>query len=287
MVTWFSRLARAALLVACVWQLPQYAAAQSQPSESSLLQSNDYNAVLRAAEADFQAQKFAESRVLFVRAHALQPSALTLRGLGSVSFMLEAYDDAVVHLEQALASTVRPLDGELRKETRALLERAYGFVGRYMVGLTPARAQLWVDQVQTALRTGDRLLLSVGQHALEARASGYELGVRKLEVTGGEDMGLSFELVPATAIATPAQAAQSVASLDRDSRRGAMPEAERQPGRPLYKNPWLWAGVGLALAAAAVTVSVLATRDRTSVGAVSASPNTPLGGTILAPLRSR
>ena len=287
MFTWLSRLAQAALLIACVWQTSQLAAAQHEPGAARLLQSDDYGAVLRAAESAFQAQNFAESRALYVRAHTLEPSARTLRGIGSASFALQTYDDAVVHLEQALASTARPLDGELRKETRTLLERAYGFVGRYMVGLTPASAQVWVDEVQTALRTRDRLLLSIGGHAVEARAPGYEMERRSIEVVGGEDVELSFALMSSHAVATPAQAAQTVASDGADSNKRTLPDVEHEPGRPLYKNPWLWTGVGVVVAAIVVTVGVLAARDGTRVGAVSSSPNTPLGGTISAPLRSR
>lgn len=102
--------------------------------------SSECTAIIREALAEFDDGNFPESRALLLRAHALQPSARTLRGLGISAFALRQYEDATLKLEEALASTVKPLDGKLRADTESWLQRAYGFVGRYLLGMEPSRA---------------------------------------------------------------------------------------------------------------------------------------------------
>jgi hypothetical protein len=66
----------------------------------------------------------ARAREELRRAHAIFPNARTLRGLGMVEFELRSYVQSVQLLEQALAASVKPLDGKLRTDTEALLARA-------------------------------------------------------------------------------------------------------------------------------------------------------------------
>jgi hypothetical protein len=213
-----------------------------------------------------------------LRAHELQPSARTLRGLGVAAFALREYEDATLKLEEALASTVKALDGQLRQETQDLLERAYGFVGRYELGLSPLHALILVDGAETDLHHGDRMLLSIGRHALEARAPGYESDRRTVDVAGGENTGLSFSatLLPPTpsvapgpvVVATPLEAARAATLAP-----APIMASPRSDTPPLYKNAWLWAGVGTAVVIVVVAVSVAATRDRSSIAAVDPTSN--------------
>ncbi|MDB4975212.1 MAG: hypothetical protein JWN48_3553 [Myxococcaceae bacterium] len=267
--------------LACFTPQPSSAQAVALP----LVASSDYSAVIREALQEFEDNHFAEARALFARAHELQPSARTWRGLGLSAFELRDYEDAVISLEQALVSSERPLDGELRTEASTLLERAYGFVGRFVIGMAPPTAQLVVDDVETGLRPADRLLLSIGRHRLEARAPAYEPDRRSVDVTGGENTGLSFTLVPLPApvlVATPSEAAAAVAMPPLDT-RGGQPAREQGPERPLYRNPWLWAGVSAAAVAIAVVIGVAAAHDKTALEGVSSTRNTPANGVITLP----
>jgi hypothetical protein len=261
-------------LLAALWF-----AVSSPTSAQSASDSRDYNMLVREALAEFDDGNFPESRALFLRAHELQPSARTLRGLGVAAFALREYEDATRKLEEALASTVKPLDGQLRQETQNLLERAYGFVGRYELGLSPLHALILVDGAETDLHHGDRLLLSIGRHTLEARAPGYESDRRTVDVAGGENTGLSFSATllppapivapaPVVVVATPLEAARAATPVPAPIM--ASPRSDRPP---LYKNPWLWAGVGTAVVIVVVAVSVAATRDRSSIAAVDPTSN--------------
>ena len=106
--------------------------------------SEAYEGLVTRAVAEFEARNFAEARALFLQAHELRPTARTLRGIGVTEFELRNYVDSVARLEEALASKVRPLEGELRAQTEASLERARAFVGRIDVKVTPKDASVRV-----------------------------------------------------------------------------------------------------------------------------------------------
>jgi hypothetical protein len=136
------------------------AAAQAPERRSS--SADDYNALVQEAVREFDARNYEEARALFLRAHALRPSARTLRAIGATAFELRDYVSAARNLEQALDSKERPLEGDLLEESKALLARSYGFLGRYSVLVEPAEATLFVDGVESEIRSGQRLVLSIG-----------------------------------------------------------------------------------------------------------------------------
>ena len=166
--------------------LPQLAFAQAEPP--------GYREAIDEAIAEYAAARYPEARALFTRAHALQPSARTLRGLGMTEFELRNYVEADRMLQEALTSAVRPLDGELRTATEALLARARGFIGRFAVSLTPPELQLTVDGAPARIEADRTLALTVGDHALHAKADGYVPISHTLRVNGGESLALNIAL---------------------------------------------------------------------------------------------
>jgi hypothetical protein len=240
---------------------------------------SDYNAIIKEAVAEFEDGNAAEARALFLRAHELQPSARTLRGLGISAFELREYEDSIAKLEQSLYSTVKPLEGAMRLETEQLLHRAYGFVGRYRLALSPPSAVVSVDGVETALRQGSRLMLAIGRYSMEARAPGHETDRRALDVSGGENTGLSFTLR-----ALPDQTTSPRAVARASEPAGpTFTVQEKSTPRPLYRNPWLWAGVGTAVAVVVVAIGVSASRDRSELGEPITTTRTLPDGVIEVP----
>ena len=153
-----------------------------------------YEALVTRAVAEFEARNFAEARALFLQAHALQPTARTLRGIGVTEFELRNYVDSVMRLEEALASKVRPLEGELRGQTEAALERARAFVGRIDVKVRPkaASVRVLVDGVPVEKAPEESVTLAVGEHVLQVQAPGYEEEKRTLSVKSGEPHACSW-----------------------------------------------------------------------------------------------
>jgi hypothetical protein len=196
-------------------------------------QSAAYTDAIQLGVTEFEQRNFAEARAHFTRAHALSPSARTLRGLGMAEFELKNYGESTTYLEQALSSTVRPLEGDMRDATENLLRLARGYVTRLALQLTPASASVVVDGVATRLALDGSLLLDVGDHVLEVSAPGHMSERRQIKAHGGDEARLSIGLRP---LAGP-----------RDA-------AGRE--RKLYRNPWLWTAVGVVVVGAATGTAV-------------------------------
>lgn len=213
-----------------------------------------YRETVDEAVQEFGTGHFEESRALFARAHALYANARTHRGLGLAAFELRDYSDAIQHLEAALRSTVKPLTEDLRGDTQRLLSRANNFVARVLVDAKPSSATIILDGLPVQLAKGQPLVLQIGDHTLELRATGYLSETRRLNIRGGEQPTLTIVLAQAET--------SKPAPLDA-------PRADGEPKR-LYKNPWLWLGVGVVLAGTAAGVAYATTRD---------AERTPYGGT--------
>jgi hypothetical protein len=234
----------------------------------------DYRALVSEALAEFDSGHFAEARALFLHAHAINPSARTLRGLGLSSFELREYRASIEYLEQALASQINPLQGELRTGTEQILRRAYAFVGRFTPRLEPAHARLRIDGVP--LGSVPSVLLDIGMHVVAADAQGYLSETRNLQVMGGEDMLLMMSLPPVPGPIAAAPAGLPAVSLPQtgeiepstfavsSSASGLQAQGRHDDGtrRPLYRNPWLWSGVAVAVVAAVVVGSVVGANNK-------------------------
>ncbi|MDB4988307.1 MAG: hypothetical protein JWN04_3485 [Myxococcaceae bacterium] len=192
---------------------------------------------------------FSEAHAMFLRAHALFPSARTLRGLSLSEFELRTYTESIRHAEESLASPVRPLDAALREEMQQLAERARGYVTQLDLTIRPADARAELDGVLTDTTRGP-LLLNAGEHTLDLSAEGYQRQQRRVSALGGDAQRLLVVLEPQPRVS----------------------DSAHDDSHALRKNPWLWTGVGVVLAAAAVTVAVLATRSHGSTAP-------PYGGT--------
>ncbi len=237
----FVRLVLATL--ALLFTLPPIGSRAQEPKspEATETEPSGYRALIAAALSEYEVGHYEESQALMLRAHALFPNARTLRGLGMVQFELREYADSVRYLEQALASELRPLEGALREQTQALLERARSFTAQVSVEVIPRHAELRVDGLPAQANTP--FLLNVGDHVVEAQAEQHLPERRSLRVVGGEAQRV--QLVLQSLLAT---------QPERGSARAAR--------RAWYKSPWLWVSIGVAVAASAASATTLAlTRD--------------------------
>jgi hypothetical protein len=276
------------LRLACALCCAAYLMCGSPFARAEAPDAPEYRALVTEALAEFDSGHFAEARALFLHAHALNPSARTLRGLGLSSFELREYRASIEYLEQALASQVNPLQGELRTGTEQILRRAYGFVGRFTPRLEPTHARLRVDGVP--LGSLPSVLLEIGMHVVTAEAQGYLSETRNLQVMGGEDTVLMMSLpavpgamggvpapLPAVSLPSANEGEASPLALSTAS-SGPPPQGQADDGTrpPLYKNAWLWSGVAVAVVAAVVVGSVVAANnngDKTKVADPTSSGN--------------
>lgn len=252
-----------ALLFALMAGVPGLATVRAQ-SPAQVPHDDDppgYRATVAEGLREFDAHNYQEARSLFLRSHALSPSARTHRALGLVEFELRNYVDSIHHLRAALDSPEKPLSEVQYRETADVLARAQAFVGRFRVRTSPASAKLWLDGSQLQLRADEPLLIAMGEHSLECKAAGHLQKQQRLSIKGGEIGDLSFELVPVT---EPTGAAASSAGGS---------------ARAWYKNGWLWAAVGIVVVgAAAGGTSYALLRDDKSPKPIGGTTSTVLAG---------
>ena len=93
--------------------------------------SSEYEVALSEALEAHARGDYGQARIFMERAHSLDPSARTLRGLGIVAFAQGRHPEAIRFLDASLASHVKPLPPELTSGVVELLTHAWGQVGRY------------------------------------------------------------------------------------------------------------------------------------------------------------
>jgi tetratricopeptide (TPR) repeat protein len=221
-------------------------------------ETSEYTEAVHLGLAEFEEKNFLEARVHFARAHALYPNARTLRALGMVHFELKNYVESAQFLQEALNANERPLEADKRDKTEKLLARALGYIARLTLDIEP-ETQVVVDGKSTSLSSGSELVLGVGEHELEFRASGRMTDKRTLKVQGGEHETLRVQL--AAVSSNPG----AISSKSEDV----------APGRPVYKSPWLWTAIGVVVVGAATATAVLLTRNNTTK---TAEPYAGTGG---------
>ena len=207
-----------------------------------------YSALIDEALSEHAAGNFEEARTLFAKAHAIFPNARTLRGMGMMEFELRDYAASSSHLEQALASQIRALNGELRDSTTKLLARAQTFVGRIALTVEPAGARVLLDGAELSLEDGHPLVLNLGEHTLDVRAEGFTRETRTITVRGGEAQALRV------ALASLDGGSDSVGVADEGA---AGERASTGPGA----LPWVLVGGGGALIVGGVVLLALARSD--------------------------
>lgn len=161
-----------------------------------------YRAAIRDALAEYDARHFEEARILFRRAHEIDPNARTLRGIGMASFELRDYVAAVHALSTALIETRKPLTLEQRAHAEGLLERSRLFIDTYTLKMTPPDARLLIDGRAPESEADGTLLLGFGTHTVEATRDGYVLRSFPISVRGGErkDLVITLERKPSTTV---------------------------------------------------------------------------------------
>ncbi|MGD8863407.1 MAG: hypothetical protein PVI30_25560 [Myxococcales bacterium] len=180
---------------------------------------DDYDRVVLEALAAYRAGEWAAARAGFERAHALRPTARTLRTIGMAAFNQGEMLTALTHLQASLEDDRRPLTAEQRKEVSRLIRRAGRAVGRLRLDVHPEQARVEVDGLEPTRLSDGHLLLEPGRHELVVRAEAHETHRQHLRVAAGDRATLEVRLervAPAPVVlpvAAPASGAPSVARV--------------------------------------------------------------------------
>lgn len=176
--------------------VPALTAHRARADGQAANESTEYRTAIDSALEEYRVGHFEEARGLFEHAHALDPSARTLRGLGMVEFELRHYVRASALLESALMDARKPLPPSQRTMVEELLTRTRHFVARYQLEVVPEVANLGVelDGVPVELGAERRITVSAGEHKLSVIAPGHLLRELRLDAKGGEERTLRVVL---------------------------------------------------------------------------------------------
>jgi hypothetical protein len=228
------------LLISAVLQLT---AAASAAAEEAPVDDAAYSRSIESALREYDLAHWSESRAFFAQAHALRPSARTLRGLTQAAFALRDYVAAIEYATQAVVNTTHPLTEELRLQMLALREDGRRLVAHVQLLSAPKAASVRVDKSNVALDPDGSLLLNPGTHRLLVQAQGFRAATRILQVESGETYTWDISLDPAE------EAGPSTAE------RGA------RASQPASNAPWMLMGVSGAVAAAGAVLVALSASD--------------------------
>lgn len=153
-----------------------------------------YRNLIKDGLAEYDAFRFEEARSLFLRAHAMSPSARTHRAIGMTCFELRDYVCAVRNLSTALKDERRPLSPDQRKHAEDLLGRSQMFVDVFTLAIAPDSTRVLVDGAAMELERDGTLLLDAGGHTLEASAPGMTNRSFPVSVKGGQHRELAISL---------------------------------------------------------------------------------------------
>jgi hypothetical protein len=190
---------------------------------------SDYDQALEAALAAHARGDFTSARASMERAHALSPSARTLRGLAIIAHAQGRHDEAVVWCDAALSSGVQALTPTLRESVEELSARSLQLVAQLRLSLTPVDATVQIDGEQPRRRPDSTVLLPPGAHRLRASAPGFVPYEAALEAQAG-----AVEVVEVTLAAAP-DAAPRRAELMADPQIASMEMAAK--ARPSFEPP--------------------------------------------------
>jgi Tetratricopeptide repeat/PEGA domain len=238
-------------------------AASAQAAASSK-EDATYDSLIDNALSEYRLGHWVEAKAYFSQAHALQPNARTLRGLGLVCYELRNYVEAIEYFQQSLASQTRPLTDSMREGVSQLLRDAERFVSRVDVEITPPDATLTLDGRVVERNAQGQILIDAGSHELTVEAAGYEGATRNLTTDGGETMRVKLALHP-----VPGAVAEAPPPTPTDSQPFAA-GASTDSGSDAVA-PWIVvAGGGVVLVTGSVLLGV-ALSDKSDI------ENTPQG----------
>jgi hypothetical protein len=222
---------------------PARASAQAGRDEGA------YKELVEQALSEFKHKNWPEARVLFMRAHELNPNARTLRGMGVVSYEMRDYLNAAVNLRAALEDRRQPLTDAQRKECEGLLTRARTYVGVFTLKLDPLDAHVLLDGAEITRDDEGHVLLPFGEHTISARAPGRLEASTRLTVQGSERGEITLTLpsdapTPALAVAAAPAPAAVAAAQESAAPRPAPAAAPRDDGFVGHGLKYTWVALG-------------------------------------------
>jgi hypothetical protein len=207
-----------------------------------------YRELIRKAVQEYELGNWAEAKLFFADAHALNPNARTMRGLGLVAYALRNYVEAQTWFQQALDSQLEPLPEKLRIEVSEYLRLSEHFLAHLRVNVDPLAAEIRLDDKPLdpqAMAGGGGATVNPGPHELMISLDGYETLRRHLDLDAAANIELSLRLHSLQPAPPPPQAIPVAALIPPPEPK----KPAKEPEAP-FIGGWLVAGGSAAVAIA-------------------------------------
>jgi hypothetical protein len=202
--------------------------------------SDEYTQLVTSAVAAFDAGRFEAAHELMARAHRLNPSARTLRGMGLAAFQAQHYALAGLDFERALAEKRQPLTYEQRDEVERLQAETNLQTARYRLNGERPGSVMLIDDEPPMMDGAGFLVLDTGDHELSLRPSGGDERTLTIHAEGGKWWVLDLATLRVTADtsrpnpwASAARLQPTAAPVGAHVVRVAPPSPAARPTRPV------------------------------------------------------
>lgn len=210
----------------------------------------EYKMLTASAVEEHSMGHYIEARALFAKAHAIEPNARTLWGMGTAAFEGRQYVDAIELLKASLNDTRKPLTSAQKSQAESLIQRSSDFVAHVALDLTPVSANLTVDGHDIAPDEKGELLVDSGTHQIVVSAGGFQDHIRSVSWAPGA-VKLRVRLTP---LAASVNVDQPIVPAADPTQKQDVPE--QRSSLSVLK----WVSLGGAVAAVGVAGAGLALR---------------------------
>lgn len=207
----------------------------------------NYQQATAQALSAYASADYARARVLFERAHALDPSARTFRALGLTAVNLKHYDEARHDLVAALSDSRQPLGNEQRAQVSDTLRWMDSTLSVLQVVATPPEAQMLIDGVSVS----NEVTLDPGKHILRVEAAGYAPLERTFACQPAQHRTLELALQRVDLQPRAADMTSSPAP--------SLTSATAATDSSVWSRWWFWTAVGLVVIAGGTAAVIAAT----------------------------
>lgn len=150
---------------------------------------------------------FATALVEFRRAYQMQPHHRVLYNIGQTEFQLQNYTGALQALRRYLTEGGEEIAPNRRAEVERDIVRLQARVATVHVRANEPNVDLFVDDRKVGvLPIADGVALNAGRRRLRAQKAGFAPDTREIELAGGDDVSVQFQLRGAPSTEAPRDA---------------------------------------------------------------------------------
>jgi hypothetical protein len=215
----------------------------------------------QAAQALYQAGRFADALTKFQEAQALKPHPVIVFNIARCHEQLGALPQALAAYREYLRLSPEATDRDAVQSSIASLEKRVPRNQQLVVSVEPAAAVVKVDGKKVGASPAT-IELPAGEHSLEVSAEGYEPFKRSFTMSAQRPLEMNVSLSAKVAVVAPMVA--PVVAADAPTRPAELAPLDAPPMPPLVSQPdeprrgrtFTWIAGGTAIASGAVATGL-------------------------------